>query len=191
MAVIPKTGFKGLIQNWQSDLIAAISVSLVALPLSLGVAYASGVPPMSGILAAVIGGIVTTLFRGSHIAINGPAAGLIAVILAATASMDDGSGQAINYTLAAIVVSGGIQILLGVFKLGRFADIFHSTVIQGILAAIGTIIFAKQIHVAMGTTSNSSHIVETLIDCRLSNSEYQSFRWYYFNFGFAVASFSF
>jgi len=164
MIKTPKAGLKGLIENWQSDLLAALSVSLVALPLSLGIAYASGVPPMSGVLAAIIGGIVTTFFRGSHIAINGPAAGLIAVILASVATLDDGSGQAINYTLAAIVVSGAIQIILGVFKLGRFADLFHSTVIQGMLAAIGIIIFAKQIHIAMGTQSNSSHIIETLID---------------------------
>ena len=76
-----KTGLKGLLENWQSDVIAAVSVAMVALPLALGVAYASGVPPMAGVVSAIIGGIVTTLFRGSHLAINGPAAGLIAVIL--------------------------------------------------------------------------------------------------------------
>ena len=69
--------------------------------------------------------------------------------------MDDGSGQAFNYVLAAVVVSGALQILLGVLKLGRLADIFHTSVIHGILAAIGIIIFAKQIHVAMGTHSDS------------------------------------
>ena len=146
------------------DLLAAISVSLVAMPLALGIAMASGVPPMAGILSAVIGGVVTTFFRGSHVAINGPAAGLIAVILVSIAALDDGSGQALNYVLAAIVVSGAIQILLGLLKLGRFADIFHSSVIHGILAAIGIIIFAKQIHIALGTESTSSHIVDTLVE---------------------------
>ena len=78
--------------------------------------------------------------------------------------MDDGSGQAFNYVLAAVVTSGALQMLLGVLKLGRLADIFHSSVIHGILAAIGIIIFAKQIHVAMGTHSDSPSIVQNLID---------------------------
>ena len=78
--------------------------------------------------------------------------------------MDDGSGQAFNYVLGAVVVSGGIQVILGILRLGRFADMFHSTVIHGILAAIGIIIFAKQIHVALGTHSHSSSIVQNLID---------------------------
>jgi len=81
--------------------------------------------------------------------------------------MDDGSGQAFNYVLGAIVVSGAIQTLLGLLKLGRLADIFHSSVILGILAAIGIIIFAKQIHVALGTHSESSNIVQNLIDAVL------------------------
>ncbi|WP_299114609.1 SulP family inorganic anion transporter [uncultured Winogradskyella sp.] len=164
MEGIPKKGFKGLIENWQSDLIAAISVSLIALPLSLGIALAAGAPAMSGIISAIIGGVVTTLYRGGHISVNGPAKGVIGVILLGIALMDDGSGQAFNYVLAAVVVSGALQMLLGLLKLGRLADIFHSSVIHGILAAIGIIIFAKQIHVAMGTHSDSPSIVQNLID---------------------------
>ena len=160
----PKKGFKGLIENWQSDLIAAVSVSLIALPLSLGIALAAGAPAMSGILSAIVGGVVTTFYRGGHISVNGPAKGVIAVILLGIAMMDDGSGQAFNYVLAAIVVSGAIQILLGFLKLGRLADIFHSSVIHGILAAIGIIIFAKQIHVALGTYSKSPSIIQNLVD---------------------------
>jgi len=163
----PKEGFKGFVENFQSDLIAAISVSLIALPLSLGIALAAGAPAMSGILSAVVGGVVTTFFRGGHISINGPAKGVIAVILLGITLMDDGSGQAFNYVLGAIVVSGAIQTLLGLLKLGRLADIFHSSVILGILAAIGIIIFAKQIHVALGTHSESSNIVQNLIDAVL------------------------
>ncbi|MFT5167926.1 MAG: MFS superfamily sulfate permease-like transporter [Saprospiraceae bacterium] len=163
MQKIPKTGFSGLVENWQSDLIAAVSVSLVALPLALGIAYASNVPPMAGVVSAIIGGVVTTFFRGSHVAINGPAAGLIAVILSSLA-LWSGDEKALNYVLAAIVVSGGIQILLGILKLGKFAEIFHSSVIHGILAAIGIIIFAKQIHVAMGTSTEATGTIDTLVD---------------------------
>ena len=164
MEITPKKGFQGLIENWQGDLIAAVSVSLIALPLSLGIALAAGAPAMSGIISAVVGGVVTTFYRGGHISVNGPAKGVIAVILLGIALMDDGSGQAFNYVLAAVVVSGAIQVLLGVLKLGRLADIFHSSVIHGILAAIGIIIFAKQIHVAMGTHSDSPSIIQNLID---------------------------
>lgn len=151
-----------MVQNWQSDLIAAISVAFVALPLGLGIAIASGVPPFSGIIAAIVGGVVTTFYRGSHVGINGPSAGLIAVILSATIMLNDGTGNTLNYIFAAVVVSGVIQVILGLFKLGRYADLFHSTVIHGILAAIGVIIFAKQIHVALGTSSSSIEIIETL-----------------------------
>ena len=167
MEIAPKKGFKGLIENWQSDLIAAVSVSLIALPLSLGIALAAGAPAMSGIISAIVGGVVTTLYRGGHISVNGPAKGVIAVILLGIALMDDGSGQAFNYVLAAVVVSGAIQVLLGLLKLGRLADIFHSSVIHGILAAIGIIIFAKQIHVALGTHSDSPSIIQNLIDAVL------------------------
>lgn len=164
----PKEGFKGLVENWQSDLIAGVSVALIALPLSLGIALAAGAPAMAGILSAIIGGVVTTLYRGGHISVNGPAKGVIGVILLGITLMDDGSGQAFNYVLAAVVVSGALQTILGLLKLGRFADIFHTSVIHGILAAIGIIIVAKQIHVAMGTYSDSPSIVQNLIDAIVS-----------------------
>ena len=160
-------GFKELVVNFQSDFVAAISVSLIALPLSLGIALAAGAPAMSGIISAVVGGVITTIYRGGHISINGPAKGVIAVILLGITLMDDGSGQAFNYILAAIVVSGVIQMILGILRLGRLADIFHPSVINGILAAIGIIIFAKQIHVALGTNSNSPNIIQNLIDAVL------------------------
>ncbi|WKK67062.1 SulP family inorganic anion transporter [Lutimonas zeaxanthinifaciens] len=164
MEATPKNGIQGLVENWKSDLIAAVSVALIALPLSLGIALAAGAPAMAGIFSAIVGGLVTTFYRGGHISVNGPAKGVIGVILMGIALMDDGSGQAFNYVLAAIVVSGAIQMVLGLLKLGRLADIFHTSVIHGILAAIGIIIFAKQIHVAMGTQSDSPSIVQNLID---------------------------
>lgn len=157
---IPSSGFKGLKENWRNDLSAALSVSLVALPLALGIAVASEVSPMAGVLSAIIGGVVTTFFRGGHLAINGPAAGLIAVILGGLVALDGN----INYVLAAIVVSGGIQTILGFFKMGRFAKLLPSSVLHGILAAIGVIIFAKQAHYALGTTSDANTTIGTLSD---------------------------
>lgn len=160
----PADWFKGFAQNWKSDLIAAVSVSLVALPLALGIAIAAGAPPMSGIISAIIGGVVTTFLRGSHVAINGPANSLIALVLVGMTALDDGSGQTFSYLLSAFIVSGAIQVVLGFLKLGRFAEAIPSSVIQGILAAIGIIIVAKQLHVALGTSSDADNMVGVLID---------------------------
>jgi MFS superfamily sulfate permease-like transporter len=158
----PRTGLKGITSHWRQDFLAAISVSLVALPLGLGVASASGFPPIAGLTSAILGGIVVTIFRGSHLAINGPAAGLIAVILSAAYSLNDGSGQTLNYVLAAICIAGLIQVFLGVMKLGGIAEVIPSSVIQGIMVAIGIIIFSTQIHVAMGTNPEGRTTIELL-----------------------------
>lgn len=160
----PKTGWRGMAENWRSDFLAAISVALVAMPLGLGIAVASGAPPISGLISAIIGGLVVTLFRGSHLAINGPAAGLIAVVLSAVHSLDDGSGQALNYVLAATVIAGALQVVLGIIKLGRIAEVIPSSVIQGVMVAIGIIIFSSQIHVAMGTKADAGNTVDQLLD---------------------------
>ena len=168
---IPATGLKGLKENWRQDLSAAISVSLVALPLALGIAVASEVAPIAGVLSAIIGGVVTTFFRGGNLTINGPAAGLIAAILGGLAALDGN----INYVLAAIVVSGGIQIILGLLKLGRFARLLPSSVLQGILAAIGVIIFTKQIHYALGTSSDADTIIGALADAVIKLPEANPF----------------
>lgn len=156
----PNEGLHGLKTHWRNDLSAAMSVSLVALPLALGIAVASGVSPMAGILSAIIGGVVTTFFRGGHLAINGPAAGLIAVILGGLVALEGN----INYVLAAIVISGAIQVILGALKLGRYAKLLPSSVLHGMLAAIGVIIIAKQAHYALGTTSNANTTIGTLLE---------------------------
>ena len=161
---IPSTGFAGLKQNWRNDLTAAISVALVALPLALGIAVASGVPPISGLLSCIIGGLVTTFFRSSALTINGPAAGLITVVIGAIALLNDGTGQTLNYVLAAIVISGGFQVMFGFFKLGRIAEMFPTAVIHGMLAGIGIIIFASQVHVAIGTSSDAENTLGVLLD---------------------------
>jgi len=136
------------------------------LPLSLAIAVAAGIPPIAGLITAIIGGLVTTFFRSAHLSINGPAAGLIGVILAAVYALDDGNDpvKAFEYVLAAIVVAGFLQVIIGLLKFGRIAEIFPTTVIQGILASIGIIIFAKQMHVAMGTHSDADNTIGILSD---------------------------
>lgn len=163
---IPQTGWNGFKKHWKNDVVAAISVSLVALPLSLAIAKGMGLPPISGLITAVIGGLVTTFIRSAYLTINGPAAGLIAVVAASAVALSP-TGEAIDgypYVLAAIVVAGGLQVVVGLLKFGRIADIFPTSVIQGVLASIGIIIFAKQMHVAMGTTSSGENTVEIIGD---------------------------
>lgn len=144
-------GFKGFIQNWRFDFMAAISVALVALPLGLAVAAASGIAPISGVISAIIGGIITTFIRPGNISINGPTASIIGVVAASMLGFDNGDGKAFHYVMAALFVAGALQFLLGLFKLGRFAEIFPTAVINGILAAIGVFIIADQIHLALDT----------------------------------------
>ncbi len=122
------------------DLPAGLSVFLVALPLCLGIALASGVPLYAGIISGVIGGIVVSLISGSPLAVSGPAAGLTTVVAGAIVLLGD-----YQTFLLAVIVAGIFQVLLGVLKLGTIANYFPSAVIKGMLAAIGIYVIVKQI----------------------------------------------
>jgi MFS superfamily sulfate permease-like transporter len=161
----PQNGFLGLLENWRSDLTAGFLVFLIALPLCLGIAMASGFPPMSGIISAFIGGVVVSRISGSYVTINGPAAGLIVVILSAVQSLGAGDAMAgYRYTLAAIFMASLLQILMGLLKAGRLNAYFPASVVHGMLAAIGIIIMAKQIHVMLGVKPESSEILPTIAE---------------------------
>ncbi|MDA9312741.1 SulP family inorganic anion transporter [Vicingaceae bacterium] len=145
------TGIRGFKQSGFRNLLSGFVVSLIALPLALGLAIASGVPPMSGIIAVVTGGIVASILGGSNVTISGPGNGLVVVVLTSVVALGDGNlVVGYSYTLAAIVCSGALINLLGFLRLGNLADFFPSATIQGMLSAIGLIIIAKQIHVMFG-----------------------------------------
>ncbi len=161
---LPKTGFAGLKENWQSDLLSGFLVFLIALPLCLGIAMASGFPPSAGIITAIIGGLVVSRISGSYVTINGPAAGLIVVVLSAVQELGKNNPDPMagyKYTLAAIVVASVIQTLLGLLKAGRLGAFFPVSVVHGMLAAIGIIIMTKQIHVMLGVSVKGS-LFETM-----------------------------
>ena len=130
---------------FKHDLPAGLTVFLVALPLCLGIALASGAPLYAGILSGVIGGVVVSFISGSNLGVSGPAAGLSTVVAASIVSLGD-----YRTFLVAVVFAGIIQILLGIFKLGTISNYFPSSVIKGMLAAIGIILISKQIPLILG-----------------------------------------
>lgn len=127
------------------DFAAGLSVFLVALPLCLGIALASGAPLYAGLLSGMVGGIVVGALSGSSLSVSGPAAGLTTVVAASIAGLGD-----YRVFLLAVVVAGGLQVLLGLLKMGGIANYFPSAVIKGMLAAIGIILISKQIPLALG-----------------------------------------
>ncbi|MDZ4840476.1 MAG: SulP family inorganic anion transporter [Bacteroidota bacterium] len=127
------------------DIPASLVVFLVALPLCLGVALASGAPLLSGILSGIIGGIIVGALSGSQTSVSGPAAGLVAIVLAAIASL--GSFQLFTVSL---FIAGGFQLMLGFLKGGVLANYIPSNVIKGLLASIGILLVLKQIPHAFG-----------------------------------------
>ncbi|RUT69270.1 SulP family inorganic anion transporter [Flavobacterium cupreum] len=134
-----------LFANLKSDFASGLVVFLVALPLCLGIAMASGAPLFSGIIAGVIGGIVVGYLSQSHISVSGPAAGLTAIIL--TAITDFG---AFDVFLLSVFIAGLIQLALGFLKAGSISNYFPTNVIEGMLAGIGIIIILKQLPHAFG-----------------------------------------
>ncbi|PZV81563.1 MFS superfamily sulfate permease-like transporter [Algoriphagus aquaeductus] len=145
---LPKDGWAGLKENFSADATAGFVVFLLAMPLSLGIAKASDFPPIMGLITAIIGGMVVSLFSGSKLTIKGPAAGLIVVVAGSVA--DFGGGETgWKLALGAMVVAGIVQIGFGFLKLGKLADIFPLSAIHGMLAAIGIIIIVKQIPVLL------------------------------------------
>ena len=140
-----------IFQNWKKDIPASIVVFFVALPLCLGVALASGAPLFAGIIAGIVGGIVVGLISKSQIGVSGPAAGLVVIVL--TAITDLG---AYELFLVAVVLAGIFQIILGILKAGVIGYYFPSSVIKGMLCAIGISIFLKQIPLALGYTETFS-----------------------------------
>ena len=135
----------GLLSNLKTDLSASLVVFLVAVPLCLGIALASGAPLFAGIISGIVGGIIVGLISGSQVGVSGPAAGLTVIVLGAIQDL-----ETYPVYLAAVVVSGIIQILLGLAKAGIIGYYFPSSVIKGMLSAIGIIIILKQIPHAFG-----------------------------------------
>ncbi len=128
------------LKNLSSDLPSGLVVFLVALPLCLGISLASGAPLLSGVIAGIVGGIVVSLLSGSQLSVSGPAAGLTVIVLNGITKL--GSFEAFQL---AVVIAGVLQLVLGFLKAGIIGHYFPSSVIKGMLAAIGLTLILKQI----------------------------------------------
>lgn len=146
----PATAFRKILPNLRYDVPASLVVFLVALPLSLGIAIASGAPLMAGLIAAVTGGIVAGSLGGSALQVSGPAAGLTVVV----AELINEFGWAMTCVIT--VCAGAVQILLGLARVARAALAVAPVVVHAMLAGIGVTIVLQQIHVLMGGSSRSS-----------------------------------
>lgn len=141
---------QSIFSNIKGDFSAGLVVFLIAVPLCLGIALASGAPLFSGMISGIIGGMIVGFCSGSQLSVSGPAAGLTAVVLTAISKLG-----AFDIFLLAVVIGGGLQLLLGLIKAGTVANYFPSNVIKGMLTAIGIIIILKQLPHAFGYDANA------------------------------------
>ena len=153
-----ETPFVGFIKTLPKNMFSGLVVSLIALPLGLGLAMASEAPPIAGVITAIVGGIIVSVFGGSFVTISGPGNGLVGVVLIAITTLG------LTATYAAIICSGIILILLGFLRLGKLADYFPSSAIQGMLAAIGLIILGKQFHIMLGNKIARDNGIDYLLE---------------------------
>lgn len=141
------------------DFVSAIVVFLIAIPLCLGIALASGAPLLSGILSGIIGGVVVGILSGSHVSVSGPAAGMSAVVFSAITQLGG-----FNIFLLALFIAGIYQIITGLLKAGFIADYVPENVIQGLLAAVGILIIVKQIPLAVTLSHSLTTLKTQLLD---------------------------
>lgn len=144
---------------FKNDFLASIVVFLVAIPLCLGVALATGAPIYSGLISGIAGGIIVGILSQSQLSVSGPSAAIVAILISAISQL-----QQFETVLLAIFLAGILQILAGYKKCGFFADYLPNNVIQGMLSAIGILLIIKQLPISFTITKNFAELKDVLID---------------------------
>src|SRR5439155_3827019 len=145
-----QNGLAGL-KHWRHDIAAGLVVSLISLPFSLGIAVASGAPPICGIISAIIAGFVLPFLGGSYVTVSGPAAGLAPILLASMLTLGQGNlAKGYPILLVTICIAGGLQLILARLKMARFSAMFPAAVVEGMLCSIGLLIIVKQLPKFLG-----------------------------------------
>lgn len=148
----------------QKDLLAAFVVSLIALPLCMGIAIASGFPAVSGIYTALMGGLIITFISGTHVDIKGPASGLCVILLGAVHSFGENGVSPYPYVLACLFIAGLVQMLFAVLRFGALGDSFPASAVLGMMASFGIMIAIKQFSVLVGAPAHGKTALDLLIE---------------------------
>jgi len=155
----PQNGIPGL-KHWRHDLLGGFVVSLVSLPLSSGIAIASGAPPIYGIISSIIAGLIFPFIGGSFVTISGPAAGLAPALMATMVALGgagdaDHVGAGYHMLLVVILIAGALQVLMANLNLARYASVFPASAVEGMLGAIGILILVKALPLFIGFTGET------------------------------------
>src|SRR5438477_3299322 len=160
----PQNGIKGL-KHFRHDILAGLVVSLISLPFSLGIAVASGAPPITGIISAIIAGFILPFLGGSYVTVSGPAAGLAPILLASMMVLGHGdTAKGYPLLLVAIFFAGCVQLVLARFKFARLCAMFPAAVVEGMLCSIGLLIIVKQFPALMGVKFHAHEFYQYVLE---------------------------
>jgi MFS superfamily sulfate permease-like transporter len=144
--------YRAFKNHWKTDLNAGLWVFMFSLPISLAIAQASNFPVSSGLITAIIGGVVVSFLSGSPLSIKGPSISLVVVMGWAVLELSPFPSTGLHYALATLVLAGAIQLLMGMLRLGKWFSLIPNPVIYGVISGISAVVFVQQLYLLSGVT---------------------------------------